>query len=345
MLRLTAALLATVLCLGSASAATIKVTQGTGTGMIFVEGDIAASDAATFSAAADRFKSATVVLESNGGNLVSGVTMGAEVRRRGFSTLVPNGATCASVCASIWLGGETRSMGPASRVGFHSAYLMVGGKPEANEKANEIHREYFRDIGLAEETINYITMAGPGSMTWMTADAAAAVGIRYATVGARTPAAPSMPVASAVGFGKPTVYHDLNLRAASFNEAKPSAKGCRMLLLADNDDSGESYVDIVVPRKGVAGTPSITVYSKSLQGSGQPRVVSVSGEMFELDRGSNWGRITDADARRAIAEMHAVGKFAVTAMRIDGTTSVHTYRSKGIAAAVDRTARDCGKAA
>jgi len=344
MLRLAAALLASFLVLGPASAATIKVTPGTGSGMIFVEGDIAPGDGATFAAAAARFERATVVLESNGGNLLNGIEMGNEVRRRGFATLVPNGATCASVCASIWLGGERRSIGPASRVGFHSAYLMVAGKPEANEPANEIHREYFRGIGLGEDAINYITMAGPGSMTWMTADAAAAVGIPYATVGGRGPAAPTLSVASA-GFGRPTVYHDLNLRAASFNEAKPSAKGCRMLLLADGDDAGESFVAIDVPRRGVAGSPAVTVYSKSLQAAGQPRVVSVSGEMFELERGSNWGRVTDGDARRAIAAMQAGGRFSVTALRVDGTTSVHAYRSKGIASAVERTARDCGKAA
>ena len=343
MLRFAAALIATFLAAGVSQAATIKVTQGTGTGMIFVEGDIAAGDAATFSTAADRFRQATVVLESNGGNLQAGIAMGTEVRRRGFSTLVPNGATCASVCASIWLGGANRQMGSASRIGFHSAYLIVAGKPEASEEANALHRDYFRELGLREDTIRYITMAGPGSMTWMTADAAAAVGIDYSVVGGRGPAATTTAVASA--YGKATVYRDLNLRAASFNEAQPAARGCRMLLLSNDDNTGESFIAIDVPRRGAPGVPGITVYAKNLQDAGQPRVVSIAGDVYELERGSNWGRVNDFDSRRIIGAMQSAGRFFVTAMRIDGTTAMHEYRSKGIAAAVERTARDCGKKA
>lgn len=343
MLRLATALLATALGLGAAQAATFKVTPGTGTGMIFVEGDIKAGDDATFAAAAERFSDATVVLESNGGNLVAGVGIGRQVRARGFSTLVPNGATCASVCASVWLGGVARSMGASSRIGFHSAYLMVAGKPEVSEDANEIHREYFREIGLGAETINYITMAGPGSMTWMTADAADAVGISYALVGDRRPAAPTLPATA--GLGKPKVYQDLNLRAASFVEPKSSAKACQMLLLADNDNDAGSFVTVTVPRRGAGGAPAVTVYSKNLQDGGQPRVLMIDGEPYELDRGSNWGRVGEADSRRIVAAMQAAGRFSVTSLRIDGTTAVHTYRSKGIASAIERTARDCGRAA
>ena len=50
-------------------------------------------------------------------------------------------------------------------------------------------------------------------------------------------------------------------------------------------------------------------------------------------------------AAAVIGALQSAGRFFVTAMRIDGTTAMHEYRSKGIAAAVERTARDCGKKA
>src|SRR5260370_28074085 len=59
---------------------------------------------------------------SHGGSLVTGLRIGEAIRRKGFSTIVPDGRRCASACAFAWLGGIERSIGTDARLGFHAAY-------------------------------------------------------------------------------------------------------------------------------------------------------------------------------------------------------------------------------
>jgi hypothetical protein len=57
-----------------------------------------------------------------GGSLIAGLQIGETIRLKNFSTLVPEGAQCASSCALAWLGGTRRLMGSLAQVGFHAAY-------------------------------------------------------------------------------------------------------------------------------------------------------------------------------------------------------------------------------
>jgi ATP-dependent protease ClpP protease subunit len=68
----------------------------------------------------------TMLLESPGGSLFDGISLGREVRSQGFRTVARY--DCASACAIIFLGGSERTLvGSRARVGFHQA-AFVGEK-------------------------------------------------------------------------------------------------------------------------------------------------------------------------------------------------------------------------
>ena len=339
MIRLGLAALA-ILAVTSAQAAKISATQAGASGMIFVEGEIKEGDAATFAEAAARFKTATVSLESGGGNLLNGIAIGSAINSRGFATVVPSGATCASICATMWLSGVERSAGARSRIGFHSAYLIVNGRPEESQKGNAIHGAFLRSIGVSDRVISYIMMAGPGSMTWMSQDAAKAIGIKYALVGNDGPAIPT----PQDDFGRPTVYRDLKLRAAAFTQPTKGADACRMILLADGDREGRSFITVDVPRKGKA-TPAVGFHTAAIHVDGQPRAVAIDGEAFELDRGANSAVPQATESRRLVSAMRAAKSVSMVARLVDGSSRIYRYSTDGLDAAVKRTSAACGRRA
>src|SRR6516164_2374430 len=72
--------------------------------VVVVEGFLAAFDEDQFAAKAASLSSAFVAFSSDGGSLVADLRIGEAIRRRGFSTIVPDGRRCASACALAWLG-------------------------------------------------------------------------------------------------------------------------------------------------------------------------------------------------------------------------------------------------
>lgn len=336
MARLASLFAAALLWALPAHAATITTTAPGDTGMIFVEGQIEESDAYVFAEAATRFRTAVVSLESNGGNLLGGLAMGRQIRERGFETLVSQGATCASVCATVWLSGERRSAAGGSRIGFHSSYLVRDGKAEASAKGNEVHANYLRSIGVPEATISYIMMAAPGSMTWLTDDAAKSLGIRYALVGGTAP----KPAATLTETrGTPVVYRDLKVRAAAFTKPSKGVDSCRIVVLAEGSSDEHAFVTIDIPRAG--GQPSVTFRTAALHADGQPRTVAADGDVFELAVGSNSGEIPALAARRFMTAVQATPSIRMVALRPDGSTVGYDFGVEGLRTAMQRTAKAC----
>lgn len=74
-------------------------------------------------------RGAVVVLNSGGGNLVGGLSLGAQIRKAGLSTTVEavdaatgkraQGGSCASACAYAFLGGVQRTVGKSAHFGVH----------------------------------------------------------------------------------------------------------------------------------------------------------------------------------------------------------------------------------
>jgi hypothetical protein len=83
----------------SADGATISVAPAQDRTLIFVSGEFQLSDWEKFADASLKVRTAVVVLESPGGNLISGIEIGRIIRNKKFATLVLGNTRCASACA------------------------------------------------------------------------------------------------------------------------------------------------------------------------------------------------------------------------------------------------------
>jgi len=88
---------------------------------VIISGTIAKQDAEKFKAFAFPSGQFFVYLQSDGGDLQSGLEIAKVISDKHLETVVADGATCASVCGIIWLAGSTRWIWSSARVGFHSA--------------------------------------------------------------------------------------------------------------------------------------------------------------------------------------------------------------------------------
>src|SRR5438445_10322727 len=160
-----------------ALAATISVRPGTPDrpNVVMVEGPLVAVDEDQFAAKSAPLSSAFVAFSSDGGSLVARLRIGEAIRRKGFSTIVPDGRRCASACALAWLGGVERFIGTGGKIGFHAAY-----DPTADESGvgTAVVDAYLSKIGLPHEPIIYIIKAASNEMTWLNISDAAQRGIR-----------------------------------------------------------------------------------------------------------------------------------------------------------------------
>jgi len=174
-----------IVCAGAAGAATIEIKRPeNGPASVLVTGDFEFSDVADFNAAIAPLSKATVSFASEGGALLAGIRIGTMIRQKRFSTLVPDGTTCASACAVAWLGGTNRFVGRGANVGFHAAYVVKAGMVAESAPGNAVLGAYLGQIGLSEEAIRYITDAEPSTIHWMSMSEAAEFGIAVARWGA-----------------------------------------------------------------------------------------------------------------------------------------------------------------
>jgi hypothetical protein len=144
--------------------------------VITVEGPLVSVDGDQFAAKAASLRSAIVAFSSDGGSLVAGVRIGEAIRRKGFSTFVPDGRRCASACALAWLGGEERFIGADARIGFHAGYDMAAGTETG--VGNAAVGAYLAKIGLPYEAVVFITQAASNEITWLNMSDVAQRGIR-----------------------------------------------------------------------------------------------------------------------------------------------------------------------
>jgi hypothetical protein len=179
-----------------ASAATITVEPANGNTptIVGLQGKLRSEDIEEFRLKIGNLSNAVVVFESDGGHLLAGIRIGEMIRLRGFATLVPPGARCASACAIAWLGGTQRFMGEPALIGFHAAYREGAAGIAESGMGNAVLGAYLNSLGLSEGAIAYITMAAPNEMTWLTLQEAAKHGIEVRSLQAN--AATSVPPAT-----------------------------------------------------------------------------------------------------------------------------------------------------
>ena len=175
------AIFAFVLALPAAHAASIEIKRlDAGNAVILVAGDLELGDIDQFRSKAANLSKATVAFQSDGGSLLAGIRIGSLIRSKGFVTVVPDRAQCASACAVAWLGGAQRFMGTGARVGFHAAYVIKAGTTSESGPGNAVLGAYLNQLGLREEAIIYITQAAPNSMRWLSMEEAGQHGIDVA---------------------------------------------------------------------------------------------------------------------------------------------------------------------
>lgn len=171
----------------AAGAANISVINTQVGSVIVVSGKIDAGDHIKFRADADLLPRALVVLASPGGNLIAGLKIGETIRSKGFNTHVPKGLFCASACGIAWLGGVTRYMHSAARVGFHAAYNSQNGTATETGAGNALVGAYYNSLGLSQATIYFLTATSPSQMLWLDISAARRVGIAVSELSERAP--------------------------------------------------------------------------------------------------------------------------------------------------------------
>jgi hypothetical protein len=171
------------LALTGAEAAHIAVKPlDNGSALVAIEGELDLPDIDTFRTKTEPLPvgRTTVEFSSKGGSLLAGIRIGALIRAKKFTTVVPDEAQCASACALAWLGGARRFVGEYARVGFHTAYIMKTGGMSESGPGNAILGAYLNQLGLSERAILYITHAAPTSMQWMSMEEAVEYGITVA---------------------------------------------------------------------------------------------------------------------------------------------------------------------
>lgn len=134
--------------------------------MIMIRGEIVKGDDFKFFELSKQAERASVFLESPGGDVETGLSIGSEIAIRGFTTLVLDGPGCHSICAVMWVSGVRRYMSPDADISVHAAYNLVNSSDGtvvvgASGVGNATIGAYLNEVGLSRRAIEYFTTANP----------------------------------------------------------------------------------------------------------------------------------------------------------------------------------------
>lgn len=147
--------------------------------MLIGQGVIEDGDARKFQAVArladrDAEGLVTLILDSPGGNVEAAFRLVDEMDKVRVYTVVPDGAKCASACASIlFASGDRRGLLGTGQLGFHSCYRRDGKTLAADSLCNEIIAANAMQRGVSHAGINrFVKQYGARDMAWVGRDAA-----------------------------------------------------------------------------------------------------------------------------------------------------------------------------
>ncbi len=145
--------------------------------VVQLEGEISFFTGAEFRKIAGARPGGVLLLRSDGGDVNSAMTLGAEIRNLGWTTVVPTGAGCYSACAMIWAAGTERRVGRGAVLGFHGPYREVGDDHITQGSfGNEFYADYYRGLGYSEQAVEQFMHLPPGVFE-LTKENAAALGV------------------------------------------------------------------------------------------------------------------------------------------------------------------------
>lgn len=144
---------------------------------VVIRGALLPGDEREFRRKVMPFRTAAILLESPGGNLMAGLEIGRMIRAGGHYTGIAPGTRCASACALIWLGGIERTIAPSAQVGFHAAFHFDGRTTRESGWGNALVGAYLARLGLSDPAIRYLTETPPDDMLWLGPERLLAMGI------------------------------------------------------------------------------------------------------------------------------------------------------------------------
>lgn len=181
-MRCAATLLVTLALVTPSRAATFNVGGFAGsTPIIDIHGPLLDGDDRKFDLFADALPWAVVRLDSPGGQLWAGLSIGEAIARKGYATFVASGRVCASACGFAWLAGQPRIKAQLAMVGFHGAYAQIDGRTEQTGSGNAMVGAYMTNLHLGYQAVVFATSARPDDMLWLTPETAKASSIPYET--------------------------------------------------------------------------------------------------------------------------------------------------------------------
>lgn len=162
-------LLCAVLSPQPTRASTFELVEWRGHTVLLLRGAITQGAAARF---ADAMRSApalphglpVLLLESPGGSVSEALQISALMDTRPFHTVVPDGAACASACASIvFIGGALRTVEHRGALGQHSC--SRDGVPDS--RCNEVLSRHAVENGVSHGAVMaFVGYAPPEDMIW-----------------------------------------------------------------------------------------------------------------------------------------------------------------------------------
>jgi hypothetical protein len=186
-----AALLMATSAVSAANISAVPDQDRPGTFMLIIDGTIQIGDDVKFEEVIKKnnVNAAMVALKSTGGKLLAGLAIGRSIHEKGYTTIVPGGVTCTSMCAVIWLAGSIRQVESTSRIGFHVAYTVdkKGNIVGESGAANAIVGAYYAHLGLSDLAVMYLTSAGPKELRWLSKADARKYDIAFTLIGRDDP--------------------------------------------------------------------------------------------------------------------------------------------------------------
>lgn len=163
----------------SCRAASIEVQKVGDITVASIEGEIISGDDLKFKRLALQHEIDVVALNSPGGNLEAGLSIGRAIQLQGYSTVVLDGFTCASACSLIWLAGSPRFVSRGAKIGFHASYFDDLGKRIPTATGNALVGHYLSQLNLPTEAVVFATSASPYEVSWLDVSQTSSNGISF----------------------------------------------------------------------------------------------------------------------------------------------------------------------
>lgn len=141
--------------------------------LILMEGPVEDGDFERFLEIVGDSPKVTLVVKGPGGLANEAYSIGAEIKLRGYATMVLADTKCYSACALIWVSGARRYMSESSVIGFH----QVAKDGQVSGQGNAEYGSFLNTIGINKFGVRFLSSAPPEEFQYLTPALAWALGI------------------------------------------------------------------------------------------------------------------------------------------------------------------------